>query len=318
MFIIQISFNVFHNPLAFGWVKPFSENFDNLDGCPGHKDDDGNFLQKDEVYSGDVDLVSEEDDGQEVDEEGEDLTAEDNLIEMGDCGVGVEYFDDDQGAEGDGHDLGEGVCEEPEGEEHDDWALVDAFPQPDQEGFVAELSAFLQGLVQLGELSYFFLWHVLVEDYAENGEHCVDGCVAEHEVAVVDRNGDRVEDEGENALDDGDDKSTVDDELGHDRSVLVGESSVPQDKPREVLELHDWKIWGEGCLFTLFSDDPDTDVCLKDHTDIISSISDSQGHFSSVVFDSFGEDCLLSGWDSAADDGGRCCGKGVEILCLRL
>jgi hypothetical protein len=68
--------------------------------------------------------------------------------------------------------------------------LVDALPHPDQEGFYVELAAFLQGLVQLRVLFGFVLVDVLVEHDAEYWEHCVDGRVAQHQVPVVDGDGD--------------------------------------------------------------------------------------------------------------------------------
>ena len=99
--------------------------------------------------------------------------------------------------------------------------MVDGFPDPDEECFVVELAAFLEGLIELRELFDFVLVDVLIEDDAEDGEHGVDGGVAQHQVAVVDRDGDGVEDQGEDGLDDRDYQSSMDDELSHDRGVLV-------------------------------------------------------------------------------------------------
>lgn len=99
--------------------------------------------------------------------------------------------------------------------------MVDRFPDPDEESFVVELAAFLEGLVELRELFDFVFVDVLVEDDAEDGEHGIDGGVTEHEIAVVDGDGDGVEDQGEDSLDDGDDETSMDDELSHDRGVLV-------------------------------------------------------------------------------------------------
>ena len=55
----------------------------------------------------------------------------------------------DEGSEGDGDDVDEFALEEPEGEDHEDAALVGGDHEPFEEGLVVEFPAFGQVGVQL-------------------------------------------------------------------------------------------------------------------------------------------------------------------------
>jgi len=72
---------------------------------------------------------------------------------------------------------------------------------------------------------------------ANDWEGGVEGRVAEHEPAVVDRDRDVVEHQGEDHLYDSDDKASVDDKLAHYRGALVGLAPVPEEELLQCLEL---------------------------------------------------------------------------------
>lgn len=59
---------------------------------------------------------------------------------------------------------------------------------------------------------------------------------------------------------------------------------MPEDKLLNVGELVNGEISSEGCLFSFFSYYSNPNICLLNHSHIISSISDRTGSFLSKGF----------------------------------
>ena len=75
-----------------------------------------------------------------------------------------------------------------------------------------------------------------------------EGGVAEQGRAVVERDGPKVEEGGEDELYEGDDEPAVDDELRERRRAQVAVSPMPQHEAGEVRELRDREVGGERRL----------------------------------------------------------------------
>lgn len=129
-------------------------------------------------------------------------------------GEDVEELDEDQGCEGDAHDVHERVLEEDDREKHDHGALEDADPHPDEEGLEVQRATLLKRLVERGELHDLLQVHILVEDQSEDRHRSIDRGVAHHEIAVVDGDCHKEKDDREDSLNNGDDQTAMDDELG--------------------------------------------------------------------------------------------------------
>ena len=61
----------------------------------------------------------------------------------------------------------------------------------------------------------------MVENKRKHGQAGIDCRVTQNQHTIVDRDGDEVENAGEDGLDHGDDKTTMDDELGKDSRALI-------------------------------------------------------------------------------------------------
>ena len=92
--------------------------------------------------------------------------------------------------------------EEYDGGEHDDTALEDALPDPDKEGLSRERSPLLKSLIEGRELHDGMDRDVLVEDEGEDREVGVQGCITEHEKAIVNRDCHEEEADREDGLND--------------------------------------------------------------------------------------------------------------------
>lgn len=115
--------------------------------------------------------------------------------------------------------------------------MVNRDPHPDEEGFRVHLSTLAQAHVKIGVEKRFLTGKILIEDDGSYGKRGVEGCVAEHEHAVVDGNGDVVEDDGEGHLQNGDDESSMDYELTQGCCSFVGIAAMPKKKLLGVLKL---------------------------------------------------------------------------------
>ena len=91
--------------------------------------------------------------------------------------------------------------EEYDGGEHDDTALEDALPDPYKEGFSRERSPLLKSLIEGRELHDGMDRDILVEDEGEDREVGVQGCISEHEKAIVHWNCHEEETDREDRLD---------------------------------------------------------------------------------------------------------------------
>jgi hypothetical protein len=110
---------------------------------------------------------------------------------------------------------------------HNHHALIYTDPQPHEESTDVEVAGFPQSYVEVGVEKGFLEGDVLVEDYGEDGQAGVEGRVAEHEHAVVDGDGDVVEDYGEGHLEDADYEAAVDYELAESGGSLIGVPAMP-------------------------------------------------------------------------------------------
>ena len=76
----------------------------------------------------------------------------------------------------------------------------------------------------------------------------------------------------------------------------VGLTSVEEEQWLEVFELSDGEVSTSGGLLTFFTEDTNTDVSLKDHTDIISTVTNGQGSLRwESLFDEINNISLLFG-----------------------
>lgn len=132
--------------------------------------------------------------------------------------------------------------EEHYGAKHDNTALEDRFEEPDQERFNRKRASFLKCGVKWWVLHHHVNTDIVIEHEREDWQTSVDRCVTKDQHTVVDRNGDIVEDTGEDGLDDRDDQASMNDELGEYGRAFVAKTSMPQDQAAELLELIDREI----------------------------------------------------------------------------
>jgi len=145
----------------------------------------------------------------------------------------------------------------------------------------------------------------VVENNREDGQTRISRRVTQHQHAVVDRNSDEVENEGEDGLDHRDNETAMDDELGENGRALVRQATVPQDKPAKLLEFIDGEVRGERCLHALFTDDTHTNVRLQNHTDIVTTITNRACTLASELTNLVRNGGLLSRAATTNTDRGR-------------
>lgn len=75
----------------------------------------------------------------------------------------VQQLGQDQGREGDGHDVQERVFEQEYSQQHNNTSLIDALEHPNEERFVRQRTALLKFLVELGVFEGLILVNVFVE-----------------------------------------------------------------------------------------------------------------------------------------------------------
>lgn len=86
----------------------------------------------------------------------------------------------------------------------------------------------------------------------------------------------------------------MDNELTHHCGSLIGQTTMPKNKSSEIRKLRYTKVGSETCLLTLFTDYSYSNICFKDHADIVSTISDSCSSFTSVLINLFDYQSFLS------------------------
>jgi len=154
----------------------------------------------------------------------------------------------------------------------------------------------------LGELLHFLQRDIFIENETENWQHGVYSGIAKHEISVVDGNGDRVKDQGEDALYDGNDETPVYDELRHHCRVLISQTPVPQNQFGKMLEFENGKVRSQSSLLSLLSHDTHADVRHLDHPHIVTAIANPQHYLPRVILDSLSNDSLLGRGNPAAND----------------
>lgn len=85
--------------------------------------------------------------------------------------------------------------------------------------------------------------------------------------------------------------------------------TVYEEKSSEEPELRDGVIGRIDGLKTFFTRDTHSDVCGLNHADVVSTVTDSKGHDTEVVFDKSNNLRFLQWRDSATNDGGTLCGE---------
>ena len=167
-------------------------------------------------------------------------------------------------------------------------------------------------MVELRELLHFLLTYIFVKYYTKNRKHRVYRSVSKHQVAIVNRNRNWVKYQGEYALNNWYDQTSMNNKLGHDWSILVSKSSMPKDKSWKMFKFQNRKVRCKGCLLTLFPYNTHTNIGDLDHSYVISTISDSQNNFSGVFLYSISNDCFLS-WRNSTTNYSR----GLSSSCIK-
>lgn len=163
-------------------------------GQPTDGGNDHDLDQKLLIYSRCVEVVPEKQDRRQVYHEGQEHGKEDLRLQFVHLRENVEELDENQGGEGDAHDVHEGVVEEDDAEQHYHCALVDRNPDPYQEGLEVQGSPFLQRLVKGRVTHHSLSVCILVEDEREDRKHGENSTVAHHQITIEDWDCDHKED----------------------------------------------------------------------------------------------------------------------------
>jgi hypothetical protein len=122
-----------------------------------------------------------------------------------------------------------------------------------------EMSAHLgQFLIKLRIRQREILIQIAIKHERKHRRHSVYRGIANHEPTLVQRDGRKIENRGEDGLHDGNNESAVDDELRQFGRASVRVAPVPEKQLGQVAELHHGKVGREGRLLALFADDADT------------------------------------------------------------
>lgn len=98
----------------------------------------------------------------------------------------------------------------------------------------------------------------------------------------------------------------MNDKLGEDRAALVGKATMPKDQVPQIAKLHNREVRSEGSLEAFFSNYADTDIGLKDHAYIITTITDSCDTVTiCILLNQLTNACFLSG-AASTDTNTRC------------
>ena len=95
--------------------------------------------------------------------------------------------------------------------------------------------------------------NIVIKHKREHWQSCVDSCIAEYEIAIVNRNRSKRVEASENGLNKGYDHTTMDDELTQRGTAFVRESPVPNYKLFNVREFEHGEISSQRCLHTLLA-----------------------------------------------------------------
>jgi hypothetical protein len=126
-------------------------------------------------------------------------------------------------------------------------------------------------------------------------------------------------------LHDGDDETSVNDELSELRRTTIGIAAMPHEQFRQKAELRDRKIGGQGCLFAFLSYDANTyshidcmnivhiyvllkkeltDISCLNHTDIVTTVSYTTYSLLGMFSDKSGYICFLC-WRATTSNDSR-------------
>jgi len=67
----------------------------------------------------------------------------------------------------------------------------------------------------------------------------------------------------------------MDDELREFGTALVAVSAMPDEEFRQISELHDGEVRGQGSLLAFLANDADSNVCGLDHAHVIAAIANA-------------------------------------------
>ena len=194
-----------HNLLVLTRVTTVVYKPGDVQRCPGHDRNADNLEDESPRDIAGVKVGLEQGNGHEVDHESHDRREDHLVVDLVNLREDVEDLAHDESAESDGDDVGEAVLvEHDDAAQHDHTRLEDGLPHPNQEGLCRENATLLQGTVEYRELNDRRLAAILISHQREHGEHRINRRVAEDQVAIVNGNGHKVEDDREDRLDDSD------------------------------------------------------------------------------------------------------------------
>jgi hypothetical protein len=114
-----------------------------VNGKPADGCDDHNFHKKLFIDCWGVEVVAEEQDWWHVDDQSKQDWDDDFRLQFVHLGEDVQQLNEDEGGEGDTHNVHKRIVEENNTWEHYDCTLVDWDPNPDQEGLEVKWPSFL-------------------------------------------------------------------------------------------------------------------------------------------------------------------------------
>ena len=119
------------------------------------------------------------------------------------------------------------ILEQDNTSEHYNTSLKNRFPHPDQESLNIKNSSLLKRWIKNGEFQYSSNRAVLISNKWKNREHCINSRVSKNKIAIVNGNSDKVKNNTENSLNNGNNKPSMNNKLTKYSTPLVTLSSMP-------------------------------------------------------------------------------------------
>eukprot|EP00042_Codosiga_hollandica_P053156 m.688311 g.688311 ORF g.688311 m.688311 type:complete len:433 (-) comp58633_c0_seq3:2381-3679(-) len=201
------------------------------------------------------------------------------------------------------------------GQEEDDGALPQTNGDERKEALVGHARVVEQGAVKSRMLQQFVLVKILLKDAVEQGrQRCEDDTPQRHQPGVKESLAREERPQAEE--EDGEDEVHVLVEHVVDgvRDAQVRVAAVQQKQAREKLELAEGVIAGSHCLATFLAINPNADMGLADHGNVIRSVSNRKRDWYALLglacddrfgtlLDEFDHKCLLNRRKAATKHG---------------
>jgi hypothetical protein len=81
------------------------------------------------------------------------------------------------------------------------------------------------------------------------------------------------------------DDTPMDDELSEFGTALVTVSAMPDEKFRQISELHDGEVRGQGRLLPFLANNADSNICGLDHAHVVAAITNATNALSRMALD---------------------------------